>query len=73
MGIDILNHREETSVFLKELATGDTFSRGAHVCIVTDQIDPDGDIQVVDLATGELHRYPPDNKVTAVLCKIEVF
>ena len=57
---------------LKELNPGETYLWGANVCEVTDQKDPDGDIQVLNLSTGEIHRYPPDSIVTPCVCKITV-
>lgn len=60
------------NVELRTLQPGLTFLRGADVCVVTDQTDPDGDIQVVNLVSGELHRYPPDNVVTPCVCKLVV-
>ena len=60
-------------VAISDIKTGDCFERGDSVCIKTNEADPDGDIQVVDLHTGVLHRYPPDNMVTPVKAMLKVY
>lgn len=62
----------EQMTTLAAIEPGNTFMRGAAVCVVTDQRDPDGDIQVVNLSTGELHRYPADDVVTPCTCKLDI-
>lgn len=57
---------------LSDLKAGSCFVRGERYYIKTTECDADGDIQVVDLNTGELHRYPPDNVITPVKAKMQI-
>lgn len=56
---------------IQEIKTADCFEWEKHICIKTKETDPDGDIQVVDLKTGEVHRLPPDTVVTPIVAIID--
>lgn len=51
---------------LSKVKPGAVFWRGEMLHIKTNEADPDGDIITVDLVTGAVHRYPPDNMVEVV-------
>ena len=55
---------------LSEVKPGTCFMRGSDIYIKTDEIDPDGDIQVVNLKDGSLHRYPSNNEVFIIKVRL---
>lgn len=55
---------------LSEVKPGTCFMRGSDVYIKTDEVDPDGDIQVVNLKDGSLHRYPSNNEVYIIKARL---
>ena len=65
--------RVTEQVLLSELKNGQCFERGDQICIKTNEADPDGDIITVELHTGDVHRFPPDNMVTPVNAMIKTF
>lgn len=65
--------RVSDQVMIKDVKPGECFERGHGICIKTTEKDPDGDIQVVDLRSGELHHYPADDKVTPLRAEIKTF
>lgn len=69
MDVEIL----EEQVLLWEISPGECFEVGGDVCLRTSEQDPDGDIQVVNLHTGDIHRYPPDSMWTPVKAVIKTF
>ena len=61
------------NIRIKDIKPGDNFKRGDMIFIRTNETDPDETIIVVDLETGEVHRYPPDDVVTPVEARIKTF
>lgn len=59
MRVEITTKQE----LLSEIRAGECFMRGEELFMKTTEADPDGDIQVVNMKSGEIHRYPPDNMV----------
>lgn len=58
---------------LRDLNPGDCFEDNGQVCLRTSEWDPDGDIQVVNLHTGVIHRYPPDTMFAPIEAVIKTF
>ena len=55
---------------LSEIKPGECFIRGEELFMKTTETDLDGDVQVVNMSNGEIHRYPPENMVEPKKMKI---